>query len=63
MDRTWHNLNTLYEPGLCIEVRDGLSADCDVRLFNQGAFLWTADFKTEHAEGEDPALFTTQKGS
>ena len=62
-DRTYSaNLNTLYEPGLCIgEVRDGLSADCDVRLFNQGAFLWTADFKTEHAEGEDPHFLPPKK--
>ena len=56
------NLNTLYEPGLCIgEVREELSADCDVRLFNQGAFLWTADYKTEHAEGEDPHFLPPKK--
>lgn len=56
------NLNTLYEPGLCIgEVREGLSPECDVRLFNQGSFLWTADFKTEHAEGEDPHFLPPKK--
>jgi len=58
------NLNTLYETGLCIgEVREGLSADCDVRLFNQGAFLWTADFKTEHEEGVDPHFLPPKKDS